>query len=373
MRKDVFGVVFSNMHDHMIKELTANRCMGSLPVGGRYRLIDFVLSGFSHAGVINTAVITKSNYRSLLDHLGNGREWDLARKRGGLMILPPAALSDSGALYGGRLDALAGIMSIIKESPAKYVLMVDCDAMANIDYADFIQSHIDRKAEISVMYKKQYFGGAPTRDLITFDMDEQRNIARMYINPETRGDQFEYLNILMINKDLLEYAVRECISRGLTSFECDILQANVGKLAFKAYEFTGFAAVFDSVRAYYDSNLALLNPEARASLFPQNRPIYTNVRDEAPVRYGLDAKVENSLLADGCIIEGEVENSLLSRGVRVGKGAKVKNSVIMQGTHIGDHANIDCIITDKQVVIKPNRNLMSHASYPMYIAKGSVV
>ena len=132
--KEVFGIVFSNMHDHMVKELTADRCIGSLPVGGRYRLVDFVLSGFSNAGIINTAVIAKSNYKSLLDHLGNGREWDLARKRGGLMILPPAALSDSGDIYRGRVEALSGIMSIIEDSTAKYVLAADCDLMANIDY-----------------------------------------------------------------------------------------------------------------------------------------------------------------------------------------------------------------------------------------------
>lgn len=371
--KNVFGIVFSNMHDHMIKELTANRCMGSLPVGGRYRLIDFVLSGFSHAGVTNTAVITKTNYKSLLDHLGNGREWDLARKRGGLMILPPAALTDSGDIYHGRIDALAGIMSIIKDSKAEYVLIADCDAMANVDFRDFVSYHIERKSEITVMYKRQYFEGRPTRDLITFDLDDSRNITSMYINPEIRGEQFEYLNFMVINRDLLEWMIRECVSRNLPSFERDVLQANVGRLVFKAYEFTGFASRFDSLTAYYDSNLAMLDPKVRESLFPVGRPIYTNVWDDPPVRYGLDAKVENSLLADGCIIEGEVRNSLLSRGVRVGKGAKVENCVLMQGTHVGDHATLDYVVSDKRVAIKPNRSLMGYASYPLYIAKGAVV
>lgn len=371
--KEVFGVVFSNMHDHNIKELTAGRCMGSLPVGGRYRLIDFVLSGFSHAGIVDSAVITKSNYKSLLDHIGNGREWDLARKRGGLMVLPPAALSDSGNLYNGRIEALKGIMGILRDSPAKYVVIADCDAMANIDYADFVNFHIQNRAEITVMNKRQYFEGKPTRDLTTFDMDEKGNVVRMYINPEIRGEQFEYLNIMLINKDMLEWIIRECVSRGLESFERDVLQANVGKLVFKAYEFTGFACRFDSVKAYYESNLALLDPKARASLFPENRPIYTNVWDEAPVRYGLNARVENSLLADGCVIEGQVENCLLSRGVYVARGAKVRNSVLMQGTHVGSHVALEHIITDKRVMIKDNRTLIGQASYPMYIAKSSVV
>lgn len=371
--KDVFGIVFSNMHDHMLKELTRERCMGSLPVGGRYRLIDFVLSGFSHAGIANTAVIAKSNYKSLLDHLRNGREWDLARKRGGLMILPPAALSDAGTAYSGRIEALSGIMSIIRDMSAKYVLIVDCDAMANIDYDDFLKYHVDSGSEVTVMYKKQYFEGIPTRDLSTFTLDDRGNVVEMFINPEIRGEQYEYLNVMAINKDLLEWMVQGCVSRNLMSFDKDILQASVGKLLFKAYEFTGYASRLDSIVSYYDSNLAMLDPKVRASLFPAERPIYTNVWDEAPVRYGLDAKVENSLVTDGCIIEGEVVGSLLSRGVFVGRGAKVHNSVLMQGTYVGSHTSLDCVITDKRVVIRDNRTLTAHSTYPLYITKGSVV
>lgn len=371
--KDVFGIVFSNMHDHMVKELTRNRCMGSLPVGGRYRLIDFVLSGFSNAGVINTAVIAKSNYKSLLDHLGNGREWDLARKRGGLMVLPPAALSDAGQLYSGRVEALSGIMSIIQDSTAGYVLCADCDLMANIDYAGFIRQHKESGADITVMYKKQYLNGEPTRDLSTFDIDESGAVTGMYINPGVRGEQNEYLNIMAISKDLLEWIIKDCFSRNLMSYNRDVLQANLSKFKVLAYEFTGYASRFDSISAYYSSNMALLDPKVRASLFPTDRPIYTRVWDEAPVRYGLDAKVENSLLADGCVIEGEVENCLLFRGVTVGKGAKVKNSILMQGAQVGPYCTLEHIISDKRVVFRENRSMMGVESYPVYVAKGAVV
>lgn len=371
--RDVFGIIFSNMHDHMVKELTTNRCMGSLPVGGRYRLIDFVLSGFSNAGIINTAVITKSNYKSLLDHLGNGREWDMARKRGGLMVLPPAALSEGGDLYRGRIEALSGIMSIIRDLSARHVVIADCDAMANINFADFVDAHLRSGAEITVMYRKQYLEGKPTRDLSTFTVDAENNVTEMLVNPEIQGEQNEWLNIMIINKDVLEWVIRDCVSRNLISFERDVLQASIGKFIFKAYEFTGYACRFDSLSSYYAANLALLDQKVRTSLFPKDRPIYTNIWDEAPVRYGLDAKVENSLLADGCIIEGEVENSLLSRGVYVGKGTRVKNCVLLQGTYVGSYTSLDHVITDKRVTIKDNRNIMGYATYPFYITKGSTV
>lgn len=369
----VFGIIFSNMHDHMVRELTTNRCMGSLPVAGRYRLIDFVLSGFSNAGIINTAVITKSNYKSLLDHLGNGREWDLARKRGGLMILPPAALADGSNIYRDRIDALHGIISIIRDLSAEQVVIADCDLMANIDFADFVDTHIHSGADITVMYRKQYFTGTSKCGLSTFTVDDDNNVTDMLVNPSLRGEQNEWMNIMIIQKSVLEWVIRDCISRTQHSFERHVLQENLNRFAIKAYEFTGYAARFDSMQAYYHANLALLDARVRAQLFPSGRPIYTSVWDEAPVKYGLNAKVENSLLADGCIIEGEVENSLLSRGVYVGKGAKVRNCVLMQGTQIGEYATLDCVVSDKRVMVRPNRTMIGCASYLSYIAKGSVV
>lgn len=371
--KDVFGIVFSNMHEHMIKELTTNRCMGSLPVGGRYRLIDFILSGFSNGGVTNTAVIAKSNYKSLLDHLGNGREWDLARKRGGLVILPPAALTEGGYAYRGRVEALAGIMSILQGSTADYVLCADCDLMANIDYDEFARFHKDSGADITVMYKKQYFAGERTRDLCTFEIDGDGTVTEMFINPEVKGEQNEYLNIMILSKGLLEWVVKDCRARGLDSFDRDALQANLGKFKINAFEFSDFAFRFDSMKAYFDSNLALLEPKVRKAIFRSDRPIYTRVFDEPPVRYGLNAKVENSLIADGCQIEGEVENSLLFRGVTVARGAKVRNCILMQGVTVGQYSELEHIVTDRIVSIKDNRTLIGHESYPMYIKKGSIV
>lgn len=371
--KDVIGVIFSNMHEHKVRQLTVNRCMGSLPVGGRYRLIDFVLSGFSNAGILNTAIIAKSNYRSLLDHLGNGREWDLARKRGGLLLLPPAALSDNGALYTSRVEALAGIMGVIKDSPAEYVLSADCDIMANIDYNAFINAHKQSGADITVMYKRRFLEGKHNRNVSTFNINDSGRVTDMYVNPETVGEQNEFLNIVIFSKDLLEYLIRDCISRNTLFYERDMLQANINKFNISAYEYKEYAARFDSVQTYYDSNLELLDDNVRSSLFNPDRPIYTRVYDEAPVRYGLQAHVENSLLADGCVIEGEVENCLLFRGVTVAKGAKVKDSILMNGTYVGPYANLQNVITDKRVSVRDNRDLMGAATYPMYITKGSIV
>lgn len=371
--QDVLGIVFSNMHDHLISELTAVRCMGSVPVGGRYRLIDFVLSGFANSGIENVGVITKSNYQSLMDHLGSGREWDLSRRRGGLCILPPFGRAEAGGMYRGRVEALAGIMGFIKGSPGGHVLTADCNLMANVDYGPFIKSHLDSGADISVMYKKMRLTGDNAKEMSTFLLDADDMVRDMLINPEIKGEQNVYLNIMMISKDLLDRVVNDCYSRNLFSFDKDVLQAGINRYKIRAFEFEGYASRFDSMKTYYSENMALLEPQNREALFPHDRPVYTKVRDEAPALYGLDSQVRNSMIADGCIIEGEVENSLLFRGVRVGKGAKVKNSIIMQDTEVGVNSNLDYVITDKDVIIKDNRMIMGFTTYPVYIAKGSSV
>ena len=371
--KHVLGIVFSNMHDHMVSELTAVRCMGSVPVGGRYRMIDFVLSGFANSGIENVGVITKNNYQSLMNHLGSGREWDLARRRGGLCILPPFGNVEASGMYRGRVEALSGIMGYIKSSPGDYVITADCDLMANIDYMPFIKSHIDSGADISVMYKKMHLTGEVTKDLCTFLLDSDDMVRDMLIESEIKGEQNVYINIMMISKDLLDRVVNDCYSRNQFSFEKDVLQAGINRYKIHAFELEGYAARINSMKMYYQTNLDLLEPQAREALFPHGRPIYTKVRDEAPVRYGLDARVSNSLLADGCVIEGEVENSVLFRGVKVSKGAKVKNSIIMQATEIGANSNLDYVITDKDVIIKDSRMIMGFSTYPVYISKGSSV
>jgi len=371
---NVMGIIFSDMNDQKLHELTAKRCMGSIPVGGRYRLIDFVLSGFANAGLENVGVVTKSNYQSLMDHLGNGREWDLSRKRGGLIILPPFGNANAGGVYRDRIEALANIAGYIEHQSEQYVVMADCDIMANIDYKALIKAHVETDAEITVMYKTMQLGEKnANRQLSTFVLDNDANVRDMLIHPDIKGDHNVYINNIVINKDLLIRLVNECYSRSKLSFETDILQAGIGKYRIKAFEFTGHVGRFDDMKSYYNENLALLDANVRAALFPQSRPIYTKVRDEAPVRYGLDANVTNSFIADGCIIEGEVKNSVLFRGVTIAKGAKVHNSIVMQGTTIGRNCNLQYIICDKNVVVHDSRVIIGFDTYPVYIAKGSAV
>ena len=255
------GLIFANMHDEAVRDGTAVRSMGSLPFGGRYRLIDFVLSGMVNAGIGKVGVITKSYYQSLMDHLGSGKAWDLSRKNEGLYFLPPHSSDD--AMYQGRIGSLCDVISFLQHSDDDLVVMSDCNMVASIDYAALIRRHVDSSADVTVAYRR--------------------------------------------------------------------------------------------------------------GLFPPARPVYTKLRDCAPAQYGLHARVENSLVADGARIDGTVKNCVIFREVEVGRGAVLENCVVLQHTVVGAGCSLKCIIADKNVIFRDGRTLQGFDSYPVYIAKGSVV
>lgn len=369
---NVLGLVFANMHDTTFGDMTKNRTMGSVMFGGRYRLIDFPLSNMVNSGISEVGVITKSNYQSLLDHLGSAREWDLARKKGGLYILPPFGNVES-TLYRGRIEALYGAMSFIKHSRAKYVILSDCDVVTNIDYKPIVAAHIESGADITAVAHTGVYSSDDIKTSTVFNVDADKNVTSVLINPDISGTCTTSLNVFVMSMDFLIETVNDTMARGNVSFERNILQEKCRELKIKIYEYDNYFSKLNSPESYFKSNMALLEPENARKLFVPKRSIYTKVSDNAPVKYDLDSKVSNSLIADGCIIEGEVENSVLFRGVKVGKGAKVKNCILMQGTVVGDNAELNYLITDKNVSICENHILTSSPQYPMYVGKGASV
>ena len=369
---NVLGLVFANMHDTTLGDMTKNRTMGSVMFGGRYRLIDFPLSNMVNSGISEVGVITKSNYQSLLDHLGSAREWDLARKKGGLYILPPFGNVES-TLYRGRIEALYCAMSFIKHSRAKYVILSDCDVVTNIDYKPIVAAHIESGADITAVAHTGVYSSDDIKTSTVFNVDADKNVTSVLINPDISGTCTTSLNVFVMSMDFLIETVNDAMARGNVSFERNILQEKCRELKIKIYEYDNYFSKLNSPESYFKSNMALLEPENARKLFVPKRSIYTKVSDNAPVKYDLDSKVSNSLIADGCIIEGEVENSVLFRGVKVGKGAKVKNCILMQGTVVGDNAELNYLITDKNVSICENHILTSSPQYPMYVGKGASV
>jgi len=372
LNKNILGLIFANMHEDVIPELTRNRTMGSVLFGGRYRMIDFVLSGMTNSGVDEVGVVTKSNYQSLLDHLGSGREWDMARKIGGLHLLPPFSNVASG-MYRGRLEALFGITDFINYSAAEYVIMSDCDVVTSFDYKKIVEAHVKSGADITAVYAKANLDLDSAANSNVFGIDEEGRIKNVLINPRVSGECNISLNTYVISKSLLMNIILDSAAKGEYSFAKSILQDRTNDFKIMGYEHDRYFSKVTSIKTYYDANMALLDTENRKKLFLDTNPIYTKIRDNPPTKLAIGAKVKNSIIADGCIIEGSVENCVLFRGAKVGKNSVVRNAIIMQDTVIGADCYIDCIITDKQVSISDKKILTGSANYPVYIGKSAKI
>ena len=364
----VLGIVFSNMHDDRMGDLTMVRTMGSVPYGGRYRLVDFALSNMVNAGIRDVGMITKSNYHSLMDHVGSGREWDLARKIGGLTILPPYARAKAG-MYRGNLDALNGIYAFLASSKAKYVLLCDCDIVANIDYNAMLAAHEESGAGVTILCGRYDVAPHHGEDLI-LSIQENGFLRDAFQSAGVGGEQDVYMNAAIFDRELLLRLTADGVSHGQYSIN-GVISEQARSNNVYCYRCGGWSYHIHNLTEYFAANMALLDEKVRQELFLPERPILTKIRDEAPAKYGLSSSVKNSLVADGCIIEGTVENSVIFRGVKIGQGAVVKNSIIMQSTVVNNNAELEYVVLDKDVLIKDGRRLAGYLTYPLYVPKKS--
>lgn len=374
---DALGIIFPNSYDSLVPELVTDRLMASIPFASRYRMIDFPLSSMINSGIDNVSVIVRKNYHSLMDHLGSGREWDLSRKKGGLNIVPPFA-TKGVKVYHGRVEALASILTFLRAQKEDYVVMSDANIAANVDFKSMIQHHIDTKADITIAYVKREISpeimitNVESGDLYYNIHIEDGRITKMHMNPKETGIQNISMNIYIIRRELLIEQIEEAYVRGYVYYERDVLLPRLDELNVQAYEFCGYTALISCYNAYYRENMRLLSEENANALFAGNS-IYTKIRDDNPTRYTTDSHVSNIMAADGCVIEGTVENCMLFRDVKVKKGAVVKNSILMQGTVIEEGASVEHIITDKDVTITAKKKVTGTDSFPVFVAKGKTV
>ncbi|MCC8028297.1 MAG: glucose-1-phosphate adenylyltransferase subunit GlgD [Lachnospiraceae bacterium] len=376
MVKSALGIIFPNQYDELVPELTSERLMASIPFASRYRMIDFALSSMVNSGITNISVLARENYHSLMDHLGSGREWDLSRKNGGLTVWPPFA-EKSMNIYKGRIEALVHIVSFLASQKEKYVILSDTNIATSFDFKKFIQAHIDSEAALTLAYTRQPLPesamNARTMNkgmYYTYDISDGV-VTNMYINAQEPGDQNFGMNIYCIDRELLIKLVKEAYMLGGVYFERDVLLKKLGEMKVAAYLFDGYYGRISDMKSYFDENMKLLEEENLERLF--STPVYTKLRDDNPTRYINGSSVKNVMAADGCVIEGTMENCVLFRGVRVGHGAVVKNCVLMQDTVVEPGASLEYIITDKNATITEGKEVKGSDTFPVFVAKHQVV
>jgi glucose-1-phosphate adenylyltransferase len=375
----VAGLIFSNIHDRKMPEFTQTRTIASVPFGCRYRLIDFPLSAMVNSGITKIGVIAHNNYQSLMDHIGTGKDWDLARRSGGIRILPPYIASynsvNGGRLYTTRLEALMGVMHFITKCTEEHIVLSDCDNVCSVALKDLIKSHEKNGADMTILTRSVKNGDVrPSEDATIVDFDDNGRVINLSACTKKDGEAEISTNIIVANRSFLLDIINDAAAHGYTRFYLEAIANRLEHAKINAYHFDGEFLQIGSLVSYYQASMKLLDTETRNELLnTPEKMVYTKLRNSAPTVYQSGSSVKNSLIADGCCIEGTVENSIIFRGVHVSRGTVVKNSILLQDTYVGADTSLNCVITDKNVVIREGRNLSGHESVPFFLSKGSMI
>ena len=366
----VMGIIFAN--DVAIDALTQKRTMASLPFGGRYRQVDFHLSNLAAAGIQHVGIVSRSNYQSLMNHVGSGEEWGLELGEGGLEFLTPYALGNADN-YRGKLENLNAVLDFLKYAEDEYVVLTDSSILTNLDVKDIVRSHVASGKDITIVTKAGVANGKKELDLaIKAENGEISDIVVSYPAPE---GYLASMDLFVVGRAWLISKVKELVAHDQFHMDRDLVlgQWNRGKLSINIYEYNGVAMYNESTEEYFANSMALLQKNVRDGIFAAHHPIFTKVRDRVPTYYGEGCEIENSLIADGCILDGEVENSVLFRDVVVEKDAEVEHCVIMNDAVIGEGAELKYVILDKNVTVTPGSKLVGTAANPIIIKRGETV
>lgn len=368
----IAGLIFSGMYNDGLDQLTRNRTVASLPFGGRYRQIDFVLSNMVNSNIHRIGVITKYNYQSLMDHLGSCQDWDLNRKRGGLTILPPFASSNTGG-YRGKIEELRAALPFLSRYDDEYVVLADTDTICNIKIDEVVENHIASGKDITIVVSKVQEDEDNISELV-LDADGD-NVSSVYLNYAAKKGQYSSIGMYVISKELLIDKVTAYAARGFYHFERDYIQQsfNHGQINIGMYRFDGLIMKNRTIPEYFNNSLSMKDEKVRNEIFRPAAPIYTTVRDEVPTYYGENSEATDCLIADGCRIEGKVDNSVLFRKVVIEKNAVVRNSIIMAGCTIKEGAVVENAIIDKEATISSLRRIVGAPTSPMIVQKGEII
>jgi glucose-1-phosphate adenylyltransferase len=371
--KNVMGIILSGGRSTKLKELSTMRSTPAVPVGGKYRAIDFILSNLVNSGITNVGVITQYNFRSLMDHLGSGKEWDLDRKNDGLFVFPPFLSDENSGWYRGSADSMYNNLTFLKRSNEEYVIISQGNCIYTTTFDDMLKEHKENDADITIAYREM--NDVPIEELSNMgilQVDSNQRVIDFQEKPMHPNTLYASLGTYMIRRELLISLLEESVAHGYYDFVLDIIIKMLPKLRVYGYKFNGYWRSISSVQMFYKCNMELLNPEISKKLL-NSAKIYTKVKDEAPAKFNEEAEVKNSIIADGCIIEGTVENSVLFRGVTVKKGAVVKDSIIMQGSIIEENSSLSYAILDKSVILSKGRCLKGEENWPIIIGKNVIV
>lgn len=369
--KELMGIINLSENEENIKELTYNRSLATIPIMGRYRIIDFMLSNMVNSGIQKVSIITKGKSRSLMDHIKTGKSWGLDKKINGLTVLNPVVNLYDFVTHKGDLECFKSHYDFFEHSKQKYVFLSRSYMICNIDFKDALKYHKESGADITIIYKKILNNDDRFLNCDNLNLDDDNRVISIGRNTKIRRSSNVSMEMYIMKKELLLNIIHDSLILGDSEYLKQAVFQKIKSSYVNAYEFEGYLSCINSVQNYYETSMELLDRNLSNELFDQNGTIYTKVKDEPPAKYVEGSKVSNSLIANGCIIEGTVENSILGRSVKIKKGVVVKNSIIMQKSTIEEGTFVDNAIVDKYVQISPQSILSGDRRNPIIIKKGS--
>ncbi|GGG56537.1 glucose-1-phosphate adenylyltransferase subunit GlgD [Paenibacillus radicis (ex Gao et al. 2016)] len=370
MKHRVMGVINLIHETDELERLTQSRCLATVPFGARYRLIDFALSSMVNSGIHKVAIFAHKKYRSLMDHVGSGSHWDLNNRQSGLFLLPPAT-DDIQEISRGDLYHFYQHRDYFNRSTLEYVVITRSHMVCNVDFGPIIEYHQEREADITIVCKEQaeqLLGRARK-----VKMDEDGRITAIQDHYGRMLSDTISMEMYIMKKELLMELVETSLAQGQDHLVRHAIFSRIDQLRIYGYKYEGYLGVVNTLASYYDHNMSLLRPDVWRELFFQPGTVFTKGKDEPPARYLGTSKVVNSLIANGCRIEGTVENSIIFRGVHIRKGAVVRNSIIMQNGDIGENSIVQYSILDKDVRVQCDRDIRGTMTSPFLAAKRKII
>lgn len=368
MLRNYLGIINLDEATKDIRALTTRRNVASIPIGGRYRVIDFVLSNMVNAGINHICVFAENSTRSLSDHLSNGRPWDLDRKIGGLYVIHNSLMDD---IFNSDKAAFENNIELLDKITEDNVIISSSYMICNIDLEAVAEAHEKSGADITAVYKEVDDADVHFINCNTFNLDEGSRVCSAARNVGKKKKANVCMEIFVMKKSLLCDLLFKAADEGTRAHIKDYISAHISEYSVHGYKFTGYLSCINTINSYYHTNMDMLNIATMGSLFKKLKPIYTKTKDSPPAKYYVGSSVSNSLIADGAIIKGKVVNSVISRSVIVEEGAQIDGCVILQNAHICKDAKLTNVIVDKGVVINENVDIKCPKQSPLTLERKS--
>ncbi|HEY7970280.1 MAG TPA: glucose-1-phosphate adenylyltransferase [Candidatus Limnocylindrales bacterium] len=347
--KRTMAVILAGGEGERLSILSGVRAKPAVPFGGKYRIIDFTLSNCVNSLIDNVVVLTQYNPRSLNDHIGLGRPWDLDRNQGGVKLLQPyIARGRVAEWYRGTADAVLQNFNVIEHDAGDIILILAGDHIYKMDYQPFIAAHRRKRADVTIAVRRVPLAEATRMGIL--GLDENDKVTEWQEKPKHPKSDLASMGVYVFSKR----ALMRWLSEERTDFGRDIVPAMLeGGARVFGYHFDGYWQDVGTIQSYWEANLALLEDQPELDLYDRDWTIHTKSEERAPAQVGPTAQVHRSLISHGCVINGTVVNSVLSPGVRVDVGAVVRDSIVMFDSVIRSGAVVDRSILDKEVVVGP--------------------